>query len=194
MVGIFVQLIKLSKLNISAQEMTDLLLTRFLSSGHCPLCGAGNLRKYRNYSRWTLEYRNGQIIQSELHTKRFRCGSCHSSHAFLVALIIPYSPYSLLTVLWALSDYFSHRLTVRQICEKYKISAPTLYRWKARFLHAKSLWLGVLKDAVTSEIQFLKDLLNFPDFMNFERGFMKLMPDHHRFLQGHRNARSGQYI
>ena len=44
MVGIFVQLIKLSKLNISAQEMTDLLLTRFLSSGHCPLCGAGNLR------------------------------------------------------------------------------------------------------------------------------------------------------
>lgn len=196
MVGAFVQLIKLSQLNISAQRMTDLLLPRFLSSekSKCPFCGARNFRKYRRYSRWIIEYHDGHMKTTRLQTKRFRCNSCHAAHAFLPVLIIPYCSYSLIAILWVLSDYFSHRLTVKKICEKYQISVTTLYRWKTKFLHDKGLYLGVLKNAVTDVIQFLKYLLGLGDFRDFEMEFMEMVSDHLRFLQAHRNVQSWKYV
>lgn len=194
MVGIFTALIKLSRMNMTAQRMTDLLLPRFFSSenSNCPVCGAGNLRRYRKYSRWICEYRNGHVVTTRLKTERFICESCHTTHAFLVSLVIPYSSYSLITVLWAMFDYFSHRLTVKEICAKYEISVRTLYRWKSCFLRDKQLWLGILKDTETAALQFLKDLMNLPDFTIFEKQFMEITPDHRCFLQSHRNARFRQ--
>lgn len=196
MVGAFVQLFKLSQLNISAQRMTDLLLPRFLSSekSKCPDCGARDFKKYRKYSRWIIEYHDGHMKTTRLQTERFRCNSCHANHAFLTALIIPYCSYSLITILWVLNDYFSHSLTVKKICEKYQISVTTLYRWKTKFLHDKELYLGVLKNAVTDVIQFLKYLLGLDDFRNFEMEFMETVAGHLHFLQNHKNAGSWNYV
>lgn len=192
MVGIFVLLIKLSQLNIDSQKLTNLLLCRFRSSKeyYCRTCGSKNLHKYRKYHRWILEWKNGKMIQTRLETERFYCDTCHHTHAFLVSLVIPYSSYSLLTVLIILRDYYSHYLTVEKICEKYGIKAPTLYRWIRLFKRDKQLWLGLLRDAETTEIQFLKELLDDSDFGSFDRKFRQMMPDHRSFLQSHKNAQN----
>lgn len=195
MVGIFVELIKLSKLHMNAQEMTDLLLNGFLSTknAYCRTCKSKDIHVYRDYSRWVVEYHNGQIVETKLKTKRFICNTCHHTHAFLVSLIIPYSTYSLLTVLWCLFDYYSHHMTVQKVCEKYHISVPTLYRWKKLFRRDKNLWLTELKDVETGEIEFLKYLLNIPDFQSFTQRFKEMIPDHRCFLQCHKNARAQRY-
>lgn len=195
MVGIFVLLIKLSRMHMTAQKMTNLLLPGFLSSKYacCRTCRSKDMHVYCNYTRKITEYQNGHIVDSWLETKRFKCGTCHHTHAFLVSIIIPYYRYSLLAVLWALSDYYSHRLTVGKICKKYKISAPTLYHWKKQFQKHKELWLGVLRNTEMSEIEFLKYLMNIPDYRTFDLKFREMMPDHRAFMQGHKNARSQRY-
>lgn len=179
-------------MHMDTQKMTNLLLYRFRSSKecYCRTCGSKDLHKYRKYHRWILEWKNGKMVQTLLETERFYCNTCHHTHAFLVSLVIPYSSYSLLTVLLILRDYYSHRMTVEKICKKYGISAPALYRWKKLFEKDKQLWLGVLKDAETTAIQFLRDLMDNPDFRSFDRKFRQMMPDHRCFLQNHKNAQN----
>lgn len=189
MINIFVQIIKIEKMNLSAQALINQLLVVFLASDNnvCCACGRKGTRYLRQYSRWLTEWRHGKIVETEIVTGRYIC-ECGKTHVLLPSLIIPYSHYSLPLIIHALHDYYSHSLTVNDICSKYSISVPTLYRWKKLFERDKEFWLKGLKNIETSPYAFLKKLLLDEDWIRFASEFRKSVFPHRMFLQNHANA------
>ena len=118
-----------------------------------------------------------------LRIPRVQC-TCGKSHALLPDFIVPYLSYSLPTILHILSDYFTRRLTIRGICEKYLVSPPLIYRFKKRFLLHKKHWLGVLRDMELSSLSFMDALLASP-YTPFHDAFLRLTT--YSFLQSHKN-------
>jgi transposase-like protein len=59
-----------------------------------------------------------------------------------------------------LKDHFTQGITVAALCDKYQISASTLYEWKRLFDIHKKLWLGVLVDIYQEALDFLSSILN----------------------------------
>ena len=87
-------------------------------------------------------------------------------------------------ILRILSDYFTRRLTIRGICEKYLVSPPLIYRFKKRFLIHKKQWLGILRDMELSTISFMEELL-MSSYDRFHDAFLRLTT--YSFLQSHKN-------
>lgn len=195
MINSFVTIIKLQKMNITTQDLTDMLFSSFLgsSNSYCRKCNAQNLELWCKYTRKLTDLKNGKVINYDLETWRFRCSSCKSTHAFLVPFIIPYGRFSILVVIKVLYEYFSTGSVVK-VCEKYDISIPTLYRWKALFLKHKEEWLGCLKNAETSAASFLRFLIEDEDYSKFILQFMQSRPDRKTFLQNHRNANNQRFV
>ncbi len=195
MINSFVMIIKLARMNMTAQRLTDILLqsSSHSSSMYCRKCRSSILHKRCDYTRKITDLKNGKWIDYDLKTVRFICEGCSTTHAFLVPLVIPYGRHSVPLVIRALYEYFNTG-SAKTVCEKYQITAPTLYRWKKLFLKHKEEWLGYLKDAETSAIQFLKELLHETDFSEFDRQFMQGRTDHKAFLQNHKNADNQQFV
>lgn len=118
-----------------------------------------------------------------LRIPRVQC-TCGKSHALLPDFIVPYLSYSLPMILRILSDFFTRRLTIRGICEKYLVSPPLIYRFKKRFLIHKKQWLGILRDMELSTISFMKELLT-SSYDRFHDAFLRLTT--YSFLQSHKN-------
>jgi hypothetical protein len=169
MVSIFTWLCKLGQLNISIQKMANCIISKFLLSAnnYCRTCHAKGMHAFEKYERNVIDYYKGQRTECLLETYRYICDECRHTHVLLPSVLIPYDCYSLRFVLYALLDYFSKKMTVEAVCEKYGIAAPTLYRWKKMFLHDKELWLGVLKNAAQDEVQFIRDVFNEYNFKDF---------------------------
>lgn len=118
-----------------------------------------------------------------LRIPRVQC-TCGKSHALLPDFIVPCLSYSLPMILRILSDYFTRRLTIRGICEKYLVSPPLICRFKKRFLIHKKQWLGILRDMELSTISFMEELL-MSSYDRFHDAFLRLTT--YSFLQSHKN-------
>ena len=150
----------------------------------CPYCGAkGACKKRGSYERSLVTFPDGKPQVVRLRIPRVQC-TCGKSHALLPDFIVPYLSYSLPTILHILSDYFTRRLTIRGICEKYLVSPPLIYRFKKRFLLHKKHWLGVLRDMELSSLSFMDALLASP-YTPFHDAFLRLTT--YSFLQSHKN-------
>ena len=150
----------------------------------CPYCGAkGACKKRGSYERSLVTFPDGKPQVVRLRIPRVQC-TCGKSHALLPDFIVPYLSYSLPMILRILSDYFTRRLTIRGICEKYLVSPPLIYRFKKRFLLHKKHWLGVLRDMELSSLSFMDALLASP-YTPFHDAFLRLTT--YSFLQSHKN-------
>lgn len=154
----------LCKINFNQYSALDLFyfcMTMFnIHDYPCPSCSAKHpdWKRHARYERSLIGFEKGHPVYHQVTILRYRCLSCHSTHAVLPEFIIPFQSYSLLFILAVMKDYFIGTLTVEAICKKYDISVSTLYAWKALFLKHKKIWLGILQDAVTSPGQFLESL------------------------------------
>ena len=150
----------------------------------CPYCGAkGTCNKRGSYERSLVTFPDGKPLVVRLRIPRVQC-TCGKSHALLPDFIVPYLSYSLPMILHILSDYFTRRLTIRGICEKYLVSPPLIYRFKKRFLIHKKQWLGILRDMELSTISFMEELLT-SSYDRFHDVFLRLTT--YSFLQSHKN-------
>ena len=150
----------------------------------CPYCGAkGTCNKRGSYERSLVTFPDGKPQVVRLRIPRVQC-TCGKSHALLPDFIVPYLSYSLPMILRILSDFFTRRLTIRGICEKYLVSPPLIYRFKKRFLIHKKQWLGILRDMELSTISFMEELLT-SSYDRFHDAFLRLTT--YSFLQSHKN-------
>lgn len=132
----------------------------------CPFCGARHCCfLHAVYERDLIILKHGIPVVLNLTVLRLICSSCHHTHAFLPAYLIPYGSYSLFFILKVLRLYFLHSLTIRQLCERFSIAVSTLYAWIRLFQQQKILWLGILKHASTSPFDFLSLLFDSDSFL-----------------------------
>jgi transposase-like protein len=151
----------------------------------CPNCNApGAFTPFGDYVRSLISRKNNEIVWRLIRPLRFKCSSCHTTHALLPDILTPYSPYSLRFKLLALTAYFKRETTVVKICEQFGIAVSTIYEWKKRFLSHKELFLGLLASAREPELLFLSGLFasgclstrlcNF--FKKYTYSFMQKVP------------------
>lgn len=159
MIRVFELFSKLNFINISAidfflQSMDQLNLNSHI----CPFCKTTHPDwvKHAVYERYLISFENNHSVTYTILVTRYRCSSCGHTHAILPELIIPYQSYSFLFIISVMRAYFTKALTVEKICKKYDISISTLYSWKKLFLKHKKIWLGILNDATTPTVLFLK--------------------------------------
>lgn len=151
----------------------------------CPSCGAvGQCRPHGSYHRNLLHFLDSRTQVLRLSIPRVLC-SCGHSHALLPDFIVPYLSYSLPMILRILADYFSHRLTITSICDKYGICIPVLYRLKKQFLLHKREWLGILDDMETDAAAFLGLLRDSGDYSAAASVFLRQTT--YSFMQSHKN-------
>jgi transposase-like protein len=149
------------QLFLSAMEDYSIEKIPFLELS-CSNCGAKHptWAYHDSYERCLISYQNKSIIIDTIDITRIICSSCNGTHAILPEVIIPFRSYSLLFVLAALKEHFTSSITVAALCDKYQISASTLYEWKHLFDTHKKLWLGVLEDIYQKAQDFLSSILN----------------------------------
>ena len=195
MINTFVQIIKIQKLKQTAQTLTDAFLQSFLSScdAFCRNCRSNDISYFVRYTRKITDLQNGKLVDYDLQTWLFKCGSCDCTHAFLVPLVIPYGRHSLTVVIRALYEYFDTG-SVKNVCEKYQITPPTLYRWKKIFFRHKEEWLKGLRNAETTAKTFLKNIIEEYEYCSFSKEFMQGRTDRKAFLQNHRNADTHRFV
>ena len=63
MIRVFTLLIKIEKLDLNVQQLTNIMLDAFLSSkdNYCRKCGASGMKKLERYERKITDYCNGKI-------------------------------------------------------------------------------------------------------------------------------------
>lgn len=195
MINLFVQIIKIEKQNLSTQAVVDQILESFISSedNRCCACGRCGMTYLREYKRWLTEWRYNKVIDTEISTRRYLC-ECGRSHVLLPSMIVPYGHHSLPLIIHALYDYYSHSLTIEGICAKYKITVPTLYRWKQLFEKDKEVWLKGLKNIEVSPASFLCSILSDQDMITLLKEFRQSVFPHRMFMQSHSNAFLHRYV
>ena len=164
MIRLFTALCKLKFEELSDQTIFQDATDGFNHFGKkCPCCGAsGKLSLYSSYSRYLVSYKDGEIIEYQVCTRRVKC-ECGATHALLPDITIPYSSYSLRFKLAVLIAYFKRDTTVVAICERFGIAVSTLYAWKVRLLEHKALLLGVLLSQKKTALEFLRSLFDSTD-------------------------------
>ena len=195
MVSIFTEIIKIKKLNISVSSLLNRSLKSFeySSDNYCRYCGKKYMKPFEKYTRILTDYHNGKIVDTIINTRRYKC-KCGRTHVVLPCLIVPYSRYSMVFIIYVLYDYYYRSFTKEEISVKYSISIPTIYRWKALFEKDKQFWLKELKDLETSASEYIRSLIDHNEFNSFLNDFMKEVYPHRMFLQSHSNAYSHRYV
>jgi len=163
MLRFFGLLQKLNFLKITAFDLYQAYARHFNSGKFkCPFCHAKHpvWKKHATYGRYIVSFESGKNITYKVIIIRYRCSSCEHTHALLPEFIVPYRSYSLLFILMVLKDYFSKSMTIEKICEKYSISASTIYSLKVLFLKQKKIWLGLLEDFCIAAEVFIKAFFN----------------------------------
>lgn len=116
---------------------------------------------------------------------RVFCDSCEHAHAILPDVIIPYSSYSLLFILFILGEYFGGLHTIEQLCERFGISEKQFHKWLALWKSHKEQWLGMLDSSETDNATFYRQLILRDSYSAFSMDFIRLTAC--SFLQSHRN-------
>ena len=180
-------LCKIIRIKTSSKFLFDSYMEQFKPELEtCPICGStGNCHIHDYYGRSIIDFKAGRQEKSDLCILRVFCDSCRHAHAILPDIIIPYSSYSLFFVLRLLGEYFAGLFTIEQLCERYSISPKQFFRWLALWKSHKQEWLGLLSDAGTSSLSFLKKLISADSFSSFSQEFVRRFSL--SFLQSHRN-------
>ena len=165
-------LCKIIRIKTSSKFLFDSYMEQFKPELEtCPICGStGNCHIHDYYGRSIIDFKAGRQEKSDL---------C------ILDIIIPYSSYSLFFVLRLLGEYFAGLFTIEQLCERYSISPKQFFRWLALWKSHKQEWLGLLSDAGTSSLSFLKKLISADSFSSFSQEFTRRFSL--SFLQSHRN-------
>jgi hypothetical protein len=130
MIRLFGLLQKISFMKITAYDLHQEYMREFNPSDFpCPVCRTKHpgWKKHATYDRYIISFENGKSISYLVLIIRYKCSSCGHTHALLPEFLVPYRSYSLLFILSVLKDYFSKSITIEKICEKYDISASTIY-------------------------------------------------------------------
>jgi hypothetical protein len=158
----------------------------------CPSCGScGNCSIHAYYGRSITDFSSGHRQKSDLCILRLSCDSCGHTHAILPDIIIPYSGYGLLFVLQVLGERFAGMHSVDEICEIYDISRKLFYKWLDLWKSHKREWLGMLEDALTSDMDFWQYLSGLDPYSGFSSGFIRMTA--RSFLQSHQNPKTARY-
>jgi hypothetical protein len=86
--------------------------------------------------------------------------------------------------------HFATLRSVEEICEIYGISGKLFYKWLSLWKAHKQKWLGLLEDALTSDMDFWKYLSGLDPYSGFSSGFIRLTA--RSFLQSHRNPKTAR--
>lgn len=163
MIREFTVFCKLNFIALNARQLFDQFMNNFrIQDCVCPICGAlHTCSAHASYERYLISFESGEPVYYHITVPRVICESCGHTHAILPEIIIPYGSYSVLFILTVLRDYYIRSGSIQELCDKYQIAVSTLYLWKHLFQKHKKLWLGVLEDAVTPSLDFLKLLTDF---------------------------------
>lgn len=152
----------------------------------CPICGStGNCHIHDYYGRSIIDFQSGRKRKEDLCIMRVFCDSCEHAHAILPDVIIPYSSYSLLFILFILGEYFAGLRTVEQLCERFAVSEKQFHKWVTLWKAHKQQWLGILDDSETGNNAFFTQLTQQDSYSGFAMEFIRLTAC--SFLQSHRN-------
>jgi len=123
----------------------------------CSVCGAKHsLSLFASYERHLVTYHDGVALDHVIAISRYSCSSCKHTHAILPSVIIPYMSFSFHFTMSIIYDYLVHKFTsVEAMCDHYGIAITTFYRIFKRFKEHKKLWLGLMEDFVTSNLEFV---------------------------------------
>ena len=143
----------------------------------CPFCGAKHaLSPFAYYKRHLVTYDNNKVHNNILTISRYICSSCRHTHAILPSVIVPYMSFSFKFIVSIIHDYLICKFnSVQAMCEHYCIAISTFYRILRKFKKHKKLWLGLLEDKLTSNLNFAQTILNntFNELEDFSIKFFK---------------------
>ena len=152
----------------------------------CPICGCtGNCHIHDYYGRSIIDFQTGRSQKESLCIMRVFCDSCEHAHAVLPDIIVPYSRYSLLFILFILGEYFAGLHSIEQLCERFDISEKQFHKWLTLWKSHKKQWLGILNDSETDNDAFYRHLVLLDSYSSFSMDFIRLTA--RSFLQSHRN-------
>lgn len=143
----------------------------------CPFCGAKHaLSPFAYYKRHLVTYDNNEVHNNILTISRYICASCKHTHAILPSVIVPYISFSFKFIVSIVHDYLICKFSsIEAMCEHYCIAISTFYRILRKFKEHKKLWLGLLEDKITSNLNFVQNILNntFKELEDFLIKFFK---------------------
>lgn len=180
-------LCKLIRIKTSSKSLFDSYMGQFQPELEtCPICGStGNCHIHDYYGRSIIDFKAGRKHKEHLCIMRVFCDSCEHAHAVLPDIIVPYSSYSLLFILFILGEYFAGLHTIEQLCERFDISQKQFHKWLALWTAHKEQWLGMLEASETDNAAFYRQLILQDSYSAFSMDFIRLTA--HAFLQSHRN-------
>lgn len=123
----------------------------------CSFCGAKHsLTFFTRYKRHLVTYQDGVALDNIIYVSRYNCSSCSHTHAILPSVIIPYMSFSFHFTISIIYDYLVGTFgSVESMCEHYGLAITSFYRILKRFKEHKKLWLGLMEDAIKSDLEFV---------------------------------------
>lgn len=160
---------ELSTIDIYVKDLDIKALT-------CPFCKAKNtLSNFSSYKRNFVTYENNEPESHVITITRLICSSCEHTHAILPSVIIPYSSFSFKFTVSIIHDYLIGKFnSVEAMCMHYNVAISTFYRIFKNFIEHKKLWLGLLEDASTPDLEFVQALVR-TTFFDIELFIMKFI-------------------
>ncbi|MEG0578398.1 MAG: DUF6431 domain-containing protein [Niameybacter sp.] len=137
----------------------------------CPKCGAKHaMRRHGFYTRHVLTIENNTFHDHTLSVLRLQCTSCNSTHAVLPMDVIPYSIYSLSTVLLLISKVLVEQISLTETAYHFNLSYQLISFFIKRFLSFESDARILLKelhilDTLTLSAM-LQLIINRPTFIS----------------------------
>ncbi len=122
-------------------------------------CAKHSLSFFASYERHLVTYHDGAAFNNIITIFRYICSSCNRTHAILPSFIIPYMSFSFHFTMSIIYDYLIHTFaSVASMCKHYGIAITTFYRIFNRFKEHKKLWLGLMEDAIKSDLDFIVNI------------------------------------
>lgn len=163
MIRLFTKICKCFKQISSENEIdifNDYIESLDIDSLACPSCSAKHaLSPFASYERNLVTYDDEKACQHIIIIPRYICSSCGHTHAILPSVIVPYLSFSFKFIVSIIHDYITKKFnSVETMCSHYTIAISTFYRIFKTFKEHKTLWLGLLEDALISDLTFLQAL------------------------------------
>ena len=146
-----------------------------------PKCQAkGCCRMHASYTRDIISFYHGKRQESHVVIPRVYCESCGKTRALIPEHLIPYGSYSIRFILAVIYVYSKKKYTVADLCERYSISASTLYTWLKLFKEHFNSWFSVMeqirsKSVTSNDINKIYSCENFPSsfYKRFNFSFLQ---------------------
>lgn len=126
----------------------------------CPKCGAKYaMRRHGFYTRHVLYFENNTLHDHSLSVLRLQCTSCESTHAVLPTDVIPYSIYSLSTVLLMTTKVLVEHISLTETASQFNLSYQLISFFLKRLLSFESDCRLLLKELHILDTHTLSSML-----------------------------------